>query len=393
MNQAGAPHYCFKELNKSSDVIVKSGSSKITVIQVLPSLEFGGVEKGAVEIAKSLVNNGHRSIVISAGGDMLPQLLDTGSEHVLLPVGHKSLSSLYLIPKLRNIFKDSGASIVHARSRFPAWLCFLALKNLKSGKCPHFVTTVHGTYSVNRYSSIMTKGDKVIAISEFVRKYIKENYPQTDLTRISVIPRGIDPNYFSYGYIAEENWKRRWFNEFPETINKKLILLPARITRRKGHQKFLDVFSLLPFHAGLHGVIVGGPHKGKQKYLDFLKNKVNSMGLSHHITFTGHRSDIREIMSLSDIVVSLSSEPEAFGRTSLEALSLGIPVIAYDHGGASEVLKSIFPQGLVPANNVDETVSLIKKFIAQPPNVKHQQIYTLESMQNKTLSLYESLVQ
>ena len=117
------------------------------------------------------------------------------------------------------------------------------------------------------------------------------------------------------------------------------------------------------------------------------------MGLENHITFTGHRNDIREIMSISDIVLSLSTEPEAFGRTSLEALSLGIPVIAFDHGGASEVLKTIFPQGLVPINNVDETVSLINRFITEPPNVEQHQAYTLESMQNKTLSVYKSLVQ
>jgi len=367
-------------------------SSKMTIIQVLPSLEFGGVEKGVVEIAKSLVNSGHRSIVISSGGNMLPQLLETGSEHILLPVGKKSLASLCLISKLRDIFNATDASIVHARSRFPAWLCFMALKKARSANGPYFVTTVHGIYSVNRYSSIMTRGDKVIAISEFVRKYIIDNYAQTDLNKISVIPRGIDPSLFSHGYCAGEKWKQLWFDQFPETINKKLIILPARISRRKGHQEFLAAFSLLTSHNDLHGVIVGGPHKGKQKYLNFLKNKVNSMGLENHITFTGHRNDVREIMSISDIVLSLSTEPEAFGRASLEALSLGIPVIAFDHGGASEVLKTIFPQGLVPTNNVDETVSLINRFIAEPPNVEQHQLYTLESMQNKTLSVYKSLV-
>ncbi len=368
-------------------------SSNMTIIQVLPSLEFGGVEKGAVEIAESLVNSGHRSIVVSAGGGMLPQLLETGSEHICLPVGKKSLTSLYLIPKLRAIFNDTDASIVHARSRFPAWLCFMALKNARPTNGPYFVTTAHGIYSVNRYSSIMTRGDKVIAVSEFVRKYIIDNYAQTNVNKISVIPRGIDPSLYSHGYCAGKKWKQLWFGQFPETINKKLIILPARISRRKGHQEFLEAFSLLPFHNDLHGVIVGGPHKGKQKYLNFLKNLVNSMGLEKHITFTGHRNDLREIMSISDIVLSLSTEPEAFGRTSLEALSLGVPVIAFDHGGASEVLKTIFPQGLVPINNVDETVSLINKFIAEPPIVEQHQAYTLESMQHKTLSVYKSLVQ
>jgi glycosyltransferase involved in cell wall biosynthesis len=366
--------------------------SKLTVIQLLPSLEFGGVERGTLEIADALVKQGHRSIIISAGGRLLPRLQTEGSEHLCIPVGRKSIKSLFLVSKLRRIFHDTGADIIHARSRLPAWLCHLALKNKHITARPAFITTFHGTYSVNQYSSIMGRGDRVIAISEFIREHILKNYPSTNPEKITVIPRGVDPYEFPYGHHPSDAWKKAWYTQHPETKNKTLIAMPARLSRRKGHEDYIAIFKKLSSNPNLHGLIIGGPHKNKQKYLNYLLGLVNDAGLNERITFTGHRNDIREIIVLSSMVLSLSTRPEAFGRTALEALALGVPVIAYDHGGNHEVLKNIYPAGLVPANDKQKTIERILSFLEKPPLVPHDHDFTLHAMQNKTLSLYESVV-
>ncbi|NNE37708.1 MAG: glycosyltransferase family 4 protein [Gammaproteobacteria bacterium] len=365
-------------------------ANKITVMQVLPALEFGGVERGTLEIARELVRRGHRSIVVSAGGRMISQLQDEGSEHLQLPVGKKSPFSIRLIPTLKTLFNDNNVDIVHARSRFPAWLSFLALQGLKAP--PRFITTVHGVYSINRYSSIMVRGEKVIAISEFVKKYIMDNYAVSNPDNIHVIPRGVDPAFYCYNYQPTDSWLQSWNEQFPETRDKRLVTLPGRITRRKGHEDFLEIFKLIKSDDSLHGVIIGGADKSKKKYLHRLKVMIKESGLNDRITLTGHRNDLREIYCRSDVVLSLAKDPEAFGRTSLEALSLGVPVIAYDHGGAGEVLGNLCPDGLVPVGDLIKTADLILGFINNPPHVKSQQIYSLQAMQRMTLSLYESLV-
>jgi glycosyltransferase involved in cell wall biosynthesis len=367
-------------------------TNKLTVMQVLPALEFGGVERGTLEIASALVKRGHRSIVVSAGGRMVPKLQDEGSEHLLLPVGQKSPFSLRFIPALKTSFRSSNVDIIHVRSRFPAWLCYLALRGWKSTPRPRFITTVHGVYSVSRYSSIMVRGEKVIAISNFVRNYILDNYPETPPENIHVIPRGVEPEIYDYDFKADSDWLQSWFEQYPETRHKKLIALPGRITRRKGHEDFVEIFKLLKANHELHGLIIGGSATGKQQYISSLKSMIDDSGLIDRITMIGHRDDVREIYRLCDVVLSLSKEPEAFGRTSLEALSLGVPVIAYNHGGAGEVLRNIFPSGLVPVGNHKQTAGLILEFVNRPPVVPPQQKYILQKMQDETLDLYESLV-
>jgi len=368
-----------------------SSSKKITVIQALPALEAGGVERGTIEIAKALIARGHHSIVVSAGGRMLEELNSIGSEHITLPIGQKSPITLKHIPQLRRLLIDSKALILHARSRFPTWICHLAMIGLEQKLRPHFITSVHGPYSVNKYSKIMLSGDTIIAVSNFIKDYIFENYPDTAPEKIIMIPRGVCTTDFPYGHQPSEAWTTKWHTEFPQTKGKILITLPARTTRWKGHHEFLELFKLLRSNENIHGIIVGGPHPGKEAYYRELMEKAIGLGMQRSITFTGHRNDIREIMSISSIVLSLSTKPEAFGRTVLESLSLGVPVISYDHGGASEIMQSIFPFGLVPVKNNKIVMEKIRSFIKTPPTVPEKNPFTLERMQNETMELYESL--
>ena len=161
-----------------------------TVLQILPSLDYGGVERGTVEVANELVQKNYRSIVVSGAGGLVPELINSGSEHIDLPVGEKSIACLSLIPKLSRLFKEKHVNIVHARSRFPAWLTHFALKNIEPKHRPTFITTVHGPYTVNRYSKIMTRGARVIAISKYIKRYILENYPDVDKKRLRLYLAG-----------------------------------------------------------------------------------------------------------------------------------------------------------------------------------------------------------
>jgi glycosyltransferase involved in cell wall biosynthesis len=364
----------------------------LNVVQILPALEVGGVERGTLEVASELVKRGHRSIVISGGGRMVNQLLSQGSEHITLPIGKKSLLTLRLVSRLRNILKNENVSVLHARSRLPAWISYLAWKTMEHDTRPAFVTTVHGPYTVNPYSRIMVRGEKVIAISNFIKDYIVSNYPETDINRIIVIPRGVSSDQYPYGYRPSSEWVADWNNQHPSLSGKYIVTLPARVTRWKGHEDFLQILKIaLSENLPVHGLIAGGPHPGKESFLKELASSARNMGLDQHVTFLGHRDDMKEIMAISNVVFSLAREPEAFGRTALEALCLGTPVIAYNHGGAAEVMAAMFPVGAVTPLDINAATRKLKEFINQQPIVTNNNCFTLENMLSKTISVYENL--
>lgn len=362
-----------------------------TVLQLLPKLEVGGVERGTVEVAAELVRRKHRSIVISDRGKLVPQLLAEGSEFIQLPVGKKSVFSAGYIPRLRKLFMEKDIDIIHARSRFPAWLAYLAWRKMPADTRPVFVTTVHGPYTVNRYSKIMTAGEKVIAVSNYIKNYIVENYPDVNENKIETIPRGINKEEYRFNHKPPAAWLTDWAKRHPQLTGKFIITLPARITRWKGHNDFIKIIKkTLQADLDVHGLVVGGADPGKRRYMRELKTIIRQNGLENRFTFLGHRDDMKDIMSVSNIVLSLAKTPEAFGRTALEALSLGIPVIAYDHGGAAEVLAEIFPAGRARPFDVDHVCELVRNFYNNTPPVKDTGHFTLDDMLDQTLSVYNS---
>jgi len=364
----------------------------LTVVQVLPALDAGGVERGTLEVAAELVRRGHRSIVVSGGGGLADQLVREGSEHVTLPVGKKSLLTLRLVPALRRLLLARGASVLHARSRLPAWISYLAWRGIEPENRPRFVTTVHGPYTVNRYSGIMVRGERVIAISGFIRDYILKNYPETDPAKIEVIHRGVDPDQFPYGHRPSTRWLEAWRAENPRLDGKFIVTLPARLTRWKGQEDFIDMVGMaLSGGLPVHGLLVGGHHPRRTRFLGQLKARAQALGLTDHISFLGHRNDIREILAISDVVCSLAREPEAFGRSALEALCLGTPVIAYDHGGAAEILAEIFPTGRIAPLDTRGAVLRLNEFYESPPVVPQRNPFTLRRMLDQTIRLYEEL--
>lgn len=365
---------------------------KLTVLQALPALEAGGVERGTLEVAQALVRHGHRSLVVSAGGRLVEPLVNAGSEHITLALGAKSPLTLRHVFRLRRILAAEQVDILHARSRLPAWICYLAWKSLPAARRPHFVTTVHGPYTVNGYSRIMLRGERVIAISGFIRDYILTHYPDVDASRIELIHRGVAPGQFAYGYRPSAAWLSAWRERYPEFSDKFLVTLPARITRWKGQEDFLEIIEALRVRGvPAHGLLAGAPHARKRNFYRHLLTTVAQRGMTEHITFLGHRDDLKDIMAVSDVVLSLAREPEAFGRTALEALSLGIPVVAYNHGGAAEILSAVFPAGLVPPLDRAAVVTKLEEFRRRRPEVARQHPFTLDAMLQKTLGLYDSL--
>ena len=362
------------------------------VVQILPELNAGGVERGTLEIAAALVAGGHESIVISNGGRLVEALEKAGSKHITMPIHRKRLSSLSQVKPMRRLLEELKPNIVHIRSRAPGWITWLAWRKMDPAIRPRLVSTVHGFYSTNFYSAVMTRGERVIAVSNSIRDYILKYYPKTDASMIRVIHRGVERSEAD-GLQPEPQWLAAWQKEQPQIEGKQVLLLPGRITRWKGQQDFIHLVAELRNQGRkVHGLIAGETHPKKQKFMSELRELVASLDLNNDITFLGHRSDVRSIMQVSDIVLSLSLEPEAFGRVSLEAMAAKRPVVAYDHGGVAEQLAVMLPGGRVPVGDIVQLVTTVKRMIDEPetPTALAPE-FTLDAMCQSTLNIYREL--
>ena len=359
------------------------------VIQILPELNTGGVERGTLEVGKYLVDQGHESIVISNGGRLVAQLEAEGSRHISLPVHKKRISSLKQVKVLRRLFAEERPDVIHLRSRLPAWLAYLAWRNMDPLTRPRLITTVHGMYSVNAYSKIMTRGEQVICVSNSVKDYVLKNYPDVPEDKLTVIHRGVDPAMFPYGFQPSASWLEKWRQQYPQLDSKFVITLPGRITRWKGPLDFIQVVAKLKKQGiPIHGLLVGEPHPKKLDFLKEVKAEIQGAGLEQDITLVGHRSDLREVMAVSDVVISCSTDPEAFGRVTLEALAIGKPVAAYSHGGVAEQLEVLFPEGRIAVSDTHEMTSQVIKWYKTTCYPKKTTTFTLENMLLGTVKIY-----
>ena len=361
--------------------------SRLAIMQLLPALDVGGVERGTLEIARAIVAAGHRSIVVSDGGRLVERLVREGSEHVEWKIGAKSPLTLRFIARLDALVRARRIDVIHARSRVPAWIGWLAWRRMAPAMRPRFVTTVHGMYSVSRYSEVMTYGERVIAVSHAVAAYIARSYPRCPMERVRIIPRGVDDDEFPYGHVPDADWRAQWMRDHPFVAGKRLIVLPGRITRLKGHEAFIEVLAgLQRTHPDAHGLIVGsGRPRRIASLVEFARR------LDAPVSFLGPRDDVREIIAISAMVVSMSTQPESFGRTVLESLRLGTPVAGFDHGGVGEVLSDIFPSGRVAAGDTTALTEKVAHFLDHPPLVPRSDAYSLDAMQSSTVALYEEL--
>ena len=358
---------------------------KLVVVQILPALNSGGVERGTIEVANYLVSQGHTAIVISAGGAMQQKLV-SGVEHIKLNVGKKSLLSLLLIKKLQNLFVTKKVDIVHARSRLPAWLAYWALKKIKQNK-PQFVTTIHGLYSVKKYSSIMARGNRVIAVSQTAADYVAKHYSQYLKSPACIIYRGININEFPYKLEPDFMWLQTWYQKHNQLVGHKMVLLAGRLTDLKGVKDLLLWLQSTDNDAKL--VLTANPEK--DIYATRLYNWFKQNNVEQRVLWVGWQSAIANLYALADVVVSPSTRAESFGRTVAESLAVGTPVVAYDHGGVGEILSHVFPHGKVEIGNQQQLANKINQFIKQCPSVINKQPFLLSSMLSQTITLYEDM--
>ena len=382
-------------------------SSKIKILQVIPRLGYGGAETGCYDLAHYLSENGYSSYIVTSGGELIKYIDKKKVKLIKLPVQSKNpllilLNSLILIL----IILFFNISIVHARSRAPAWSCLFATKITRR----KFVTTFHGTYNFKNplkkyYNSVMLKSDLIIAGSNFIFSHINENYSKyLDLNKkFLVIFRGINTEYFNPNKIHQSDEKKlisQW------NINKErpLILLPGRLTSWKGQEMFIEALNLVnkempeqPFSA-----VILGSDQGRNVYKKKLLRLVEQYRLNNQVQFFDKCELMPLAYKISDIIVSASIEPEAFGRISVEAQSMEKPIIASNIGGSNETIVNdktgfLFEAGkpeelskkIIHALNLDESTL---KFIGIEGRKNVIKKFNIEKMCFSTYSEYKKLI-
>lgn len=363
-------------------------------MHLLPSLSSGGVEQVVLELCEGLGAAGAENVVVSAGGPMVELIERAGARHITRPIGKKSLFTLFQVGKLRRLIEQERPDVLHLHSRVPAWVGWLACKRLSAELRPAIVTTFHGFHSVNAYSAIMAAGDRVIAVSRCMKQHILENYPKTPEDKIVVIPNSVDVSQHFPEYRPSGDWLARWSADYPELAGKYTLCLPGRITRIKGAEHLIPILTEL-HAAGIpaHAVIVGECKKGKEALKTELQQAFADAGLSDSVTWTGHRRDLRDILCVCDVTLSLTLQPESFGKTTLDALALGRPVAGYEHGGVGEQLEVFLPEGRVPTRDPHAMAQrLVAWYVHAPsPKLPIPPPYRREDMIGAHLALYKKL--
>ena len=340
-------------------------TSKINVLQVIPKLGYGGAETGCYDIAHYLPENDCGSYIVTSGGELLKFIDKKKVKIIKLPVHSKNpLIIFFNFLALIWVILINNISIVHARSRAPAWSCLFAAKI--TGR--KFVTTFHGTYNFNSeikkfYNSVMVRSDLIIAGSNFIFSHIKENYTKylDAKKKLLVIFRGINVDYFD-PTTKLDNDEKKLLNEWKIKKDKKIILLPGRLTGWKGQEIFIEAVNLANIELGYEAfyAVILGSDQGRDLYKKKLFRLTEQHRLINQVKFIDHCKDMALAYKVSDIVVSASIEPEAFGRVSVEAQSMEKPIIASNIGGSNETVIDEKTGFLFESNNAK---SLSKKIL------------------------------
>jgi glycosyltransferase involved in cell wall biosynthesis len=382
----------------AQETVVAPGA---TILQVLPAMgTSGGVERGTVEVASAIVQAGGRAIVASAGGPREHELKRVKAEHVVMSVDSKNPFTMYAnIGRLAKLIEAENVDVVHARSRAPAWSAYYAAK--RTGR--PFVTTFHGTYGRSNmfkrlYNSVMTKGARVIAISNFIAGHVRQHYGvPTD--RIKVIHRGVDLTRFSAPMVTAQR-VIALANEWRITEGLPVVMLPGRLTRWKGQTVFIDAIARLN-RRDIRCLLVGGD-QGRHEFRRELEDLVKRYDLGEVVRIVDNCSDMPAAYMLTDVVVSASTDPEAFGRVAIEAQALGRPIVASDHGGARETVVEGKTGWLVPPGDAGALADAIETALNLTPesrakladramqNVREN--FSTETMCRQTLDVYNQML-
>ena len=371
-----------------------------SVIQVLPALNQGGVERGTIEIATALKKAGIPNYVISAGGKMVPELKKIGVEHITLPVATKNPIKMWLnAQKMAKIFKEKEAGLIHVRSRAPAW----SVKWASQKTSIPYIATYHGRYGTKPalkklYNRVMVQGEKVIAVSNFIKQHLMDEY-QVPENKIVVIHRGADTNLFNPVHIGQDK-VQDFLTTHDIPLDKPIISLVGRLTRMKGQSVMLEAVKQMQ-HQEITILLIGGnPKAGYDKEL-----QAELTGLPEETTvkiFAVPGKEMPVVYAASDIFVQPSLIPESFGRSIAEAGAMKRVVVAAAHGGACELIKNGKNGFLTPvgdaaalASKLDKILDMSPKQRAQIGEAAHANIctnFTIQNMCEKTLALYKKFL-
>ncbi len=379
----------------------KNKDKKPVVLQVLPELNQGGVEIGTIEIASDLQNRGIKNFVASAGGRLEYNLERLKVKHFTLPLKTKNPFKLWLnYRRLVKIIKENGINIVHARSRAPAWSAYWAAK--KTGV--RFVTTFHGTYGLGPkgikkfYNRVMTYGDLVIAVSNHIKRHILQNY-RCDEKKIRMIHRCVNMEKFDLNAMTAERMIKL-MEEFHLPEDKPIILLIGRLTRWKGQRLMIDALEKIK-DIDYFCVFVGDD-QGRDYYTKELKEAIAAKGLEGRFAFIRHVTDVPAMMAVSDVVVSASTDPEAFGRIAAEGEAMGRVVVASNIGGSLENIVDGVTGKLFESGNPQALADALKWALGLSTEEREKigaaaieyvkQNFTKQIMCDKTVAVYEELI-
>lgn len=373
-----------------------------TILQVLPRLQSGGVERGTIEITDAITREGWRALVASSGGALIPNITHHRGEHITLPLAGKSP---FLIrrnaQKLYQLIKSQNISLIHARSRAPAWSAYYAAK---WARIP-FLTTFHGVYGTKgfmkkRYNSVMVKGQKIIAVSQFIYEHLMKEYA-VDPTHIRLIHRGVDLKSFNPDKVIPDRLialTKSW--RLPEDASPPIIFCPGRITRIKGHHVLIDALKSLPHRNFL--CVIAGNDDGHEIYRQEVENHILESGLEGFVRIADNTAYMNEAYTLCDMVIVPSIAPESFGRTAIEAQAMGKLVIASDHGGVRETIIPNETGYLVPTHDAPSLSAAIAFALARDEATKNamgafakahiRKNFTSDIMKRKTIEVYQELL-
>jgi glycosyltransferase involved in cell wall biosynthesis len=382
----------------------QENDASMKVLQVIPGLETGGAERTTIEIAQALVRDGHEALVASEGGAMEAELAAVGGELIRLPLASKNLFTLLNnASRLKALINARNIDIVHARSRAPAWSALRAVQ----GTNAKFVTTYHGTYNAKSglkrfYNSVMARGDRVIANSEFIRDHIVTEHG-LPAEAITVIPRGVDVDRFEMTEMVRQRG-RDLATEWALPERRFIAVLPARLTRWKGQLAAIEALGRMKAEGlDVPVLILVGGDQGRTGYREEIEWLIGRHELENTVWLVGHCNDMPAAFSLADVALNPSTDPEAFGRTAAEASAAGLPVIVADHGGAREVVEDgVTGWRTLPgdAGALAKTLQVAmeldiaaRQAMGQAGRQRVLQRFTVSSLQTSTLRVYRELLE
>jgi glycosyltransferase involved in cell wall biosynthesis len=379
--------------------VLNNQPSELRVLQVLPALNTGGVERGTLEIAQALTHAGHAAFVASTGGSLTPTLKKMGGTPLLVSTLKSHLLLPYSIARLRNLIKKHNITLVHARSRAPAWAAYYAAQ---AAKIP-YITTFHGAYNIQNtlkkvYNTIMTRGQKVIAPSQFIHDHLVNTY-SIDPSKIVLIHRGVDLEEFNTKAFSSEQIQSQR-TEWKASPSDRVLLFPGRLTSIKGHEQVIKALKNQKNKA-FKLIIIGSWHK-KEAYYHHLTNLIKNLDLQENVLIYPNTPSIAKCYAAADCVICPSTKPESFGRTCAEAGAMGKPVLTSDIGGSKEIILPGQTGFLIPPHNlwameiaIEKVLTLSKEnlnFMGKTARMHIQKNFPLSKMQQKTIDLYYEIL-